>query len=62
MKLGDFVKRVLSPFVKGTKFEGCDECEERRKKLNKFSDWVVLWANKLTCSCWYKKQLSRFRS
>lgn len=54
MKLGDFIKKMLSPLVKGTEYQQCDLCEERRAKLNKLSDWVVMWVNKLTCPCFYK--------
>lgn len=62
MKLGDFVKKFLKPFVKGTKFENCDECEKRRIVLNKWSDYAVTWFNKLTCPCFYRKLWHKFLS
>lgn len=55
MKLGDAVKAILKPFVRGTKFENCDECNERRLILNKWSDSAVSWINRLLCPCFYRK-------
>lgn len=56
MKLGDLAKKILSPFVKGTKYENCDDCEERRLKWNSFSDRVVAFVNKIFCPCYWRKK------
>ncbi len=34
IKVGDVVKKVLNPFVKGTRFENCEPCRKRQEKLN----------------------------
>lgn len=33
--LGDLVKKVLHPIVKGTRLENCKGCNDRKEKLNK---------------------------
>lgn len=57
-KIGDWVKSILKPFVKGTRFENCSKCEERRQKLNAistgFASWLSKWIAKISCPCWYR--------
>ena len=33
---GDIIADVLKPFVKGTKYEDCEDCRRRKNKINKF--------------------------
>jgi len=37
---GDIIKSLLAPFVKGTRFDGCEPCEKRRLAINNF--WTRL--------------------
>jgi uncharacterized membrane protein len=63
IKLGDFVKAILSPFVKGTSLESCSGCEERRKKLNKLStgiaSFISQWIARITCPCFWRNIFSK---
>ncbi len=57
-QLGDMVKKVLAPFVKGTEFENCKACDDRRIALNKVStgvaNFVSRWIAKITCPCFWR--------
>ena len=33
---GDIIADILKPFVKGTKYEDCETCRQRKNKINKF--------------------------
>lgn len=57
MKLGDLAKKIFAPFTNGTKYENCDDCEQRRLKWNKLSDRFVAFFNKMLCPCWWKRFL-----
>ena len=63
MNIGDFVKSSMAPFVRGTKYENCSNCERRRIALNKVgttaSSFVSEWVSKLTCRCFYIKMLHK---
>lgn len=61
MKLGDFVKELLAPLVKGTNLENCSSCEKRRLWLNKVSTRLSDFVSAATCSCFYKKLYARLR-
>lgn len=58
-KLGDLVKKILSPFVRHTKYENCGECEKRRLILNTWSDKAFAFIAKITCPCWWRKAFNR---
>ena len=32
--IGDVVAKIIHPFIKGTKLEGCKSCKQRQEKLN----------------------------
>lgn len=59
--LGDMVKAVISPFVKGTSLENCSTCEKRRLWLNKVSTRLADLVTTITCPCAYKRIYARFR-
>lgn len=43
MKLGTIIKTILSPFVKNTKFDGCEECAKREAALNNWWTSLINW-------------------
>lgn len=49
MKLpGDMIEDALKPIVKGTKWEGCEACKRRKKKINNFFTIIIEWVKGLT--------------
>jgi hypothetical protein len=44
---GDIIAEILKPFVKGTKYEDCNACRQRKDKINKFFTNLIGWAKGL---------------
>lgn len=45
--LGDIIKSALSPIVKGTTYEHCEECEKRKKSINNWWTNLVIRVKQL---------------
>jgi len=43
MKPGTILKMILAPFVKNTKFEGCEECAKREAAMNNWWTKLTNW-------------------
>lgn len=44
---GDIIAAVLKPFVKGTKYENCEDCRRRKDKINRFFTNLIEYAKGL---------------
>lgn len=40
---GDMIEAALKPVVKGTRYEGCQRCKQRKNAINKAFTSTVNW-------------------